>query len=157
MFLPGLTSARGRSAQSADDDVRSLAGSVDRMIHPPRDVRIAGHGSNHKLRLGPDHPVCRAVGARFAQFHASKLVGMRHGERVEMGRCVHEGRECVFDFWFPHIGMAIDAEPRTDGEIQAKWVWALARDLIYVPPDQLNLEVVAELARTRRGSTDEVP
>lgn len=113
----------------------------------------------------PVHPVVAAIGAPLYEERAVALVGMLSGLRRYFGACRHDGHSVYFDFWFPHLGIAVDVEDSSggtdafrpwsrqgrsglvsagvpaptrrldDGELTAKTEWCAAQGVVYVAPE----------------------
>lgn len=76
------------------------------------------------------------VGARFAVSRTDRLIGMAHGERRDCGVCMVGGVSTKFDWWFPHIGLAVDLAMPVGGdvEVNGKRAWAETVGILYYPP-----------------------
>lgn len=117
----------------------------DRPEHPPRhDVIVAAVG----------RPAIRA---------ATVLTGLSHGLSRIFGACSVEGRALTWEYWFPHIGLAVDTALLPDDEADAKCAWASERDIIYCSrqsnPSEtgaVNLALLRHVAAERLG-TPELP
>lgn len=118
-----------------------------------------------------------AVGTRIHFRDASVLVGLSGGAQKYLGSCMVDGRTVTFDFWFPHLGIAVDEgvpkrddlmatgqrpigravapygrrrKPISDAEIQAKFEWCRTRGIVYAAPADNDLEALRAIAEQRR-------
>jgi hypothetical protein len=80
-----------------------------------------------------------AVGIRYAEHHASNLVGLSRGVRRPFGSCVEAGRTLTFEYWFPHLGIAVDLQPVAEGDVLAKQAWCEPRAIMYFSPAALTV------------------
>lgn len=104
------------------------------------------------------HPVARAVGCQLYETRAVHLRAVRRGQRVDIGRCELGGVGLSFDFWFPHSGIAVDqpgGRTVTDAELAHKAQWCATKSIIYVGPDNYDLEALSVVADERRRATQE--
>lgn len=101
------------------------------------------------------HPIVEVVGERFAMQDVDYLQGVRNDEQYLIGRCQYKGRDTIFQWWFPHVGIAIDTVMPRDGEaeVKAKQAWCAEHLVIYFgPADCADTDMIRELAMERRAA-----
>ena len=79
----------------------------------------------------PKHDVILAAVGRPAIRGATVLTGLSRGLSRIFGTCRVEQRALTWDYWFPHVGIAVDTQILPDDEADAKCAWASERDIIY--------------------------
>lgn len=88
---------------------------------------ICGLRSSRLLR----QRVLQCLGSCIRIEEAERLFAMIHGARAEFGQCLVNGTAVRFDVWVPHEGIAIDYQPRTEEEVDAKSRWCEERRALY--------------------------
>lgn len=83
-----------------------------------------------------------AVGAAFCLKPATHLVGLSRGIQKNLGSCIWQGQICRFDWWFPHLGIAVDEVSTEElerrlSEFDHRREWCAERFINYtiIPPD----------------------
>lgn len=106
--------------------------------------------------------IVEAIGARFCVRNAHELVGVVRGRRRSLGACaVAPHAPFKWDYWFPHLGIAVDRAVLSEEETHAKVAWADAHGIIYFSPranafeSKLDLIGLAEVAARRRAAAEE--
>lgn len=93
---------------------------------------------------------------RLCERDAVFLRGMRKGSQSVIGACVLNGERLAFDFWFPHLGIAVDTPEtrncRSEAVVEAKASWCAEREVIYMAPDDFDLRTLAGFAERRRSA-----
>ena len=153
--------AQNRSlARSSSQTVTEYAGELGHSLGAAwagrRWVAVGAKSSRRVSRIQ------EAVGSPFAVLGASKLTGISRGSRRELGACLFEGRPLRFDFWFPHLGIAVDQNKRPDVELDLKRKWCEDNKVIYREPCQVEsdegIDTLREMAQQRReGLVEECP
>lgn len=141
----------GRRSQAAP------AGNLARAVDAAASLAVGGGGGMRAVTgvrvpsLLRTEEILALVGLRFAVRRASNLTGIGSDGKREFGHCLHNGKMVTFEFWFPHIGVAIDTVPPPggDAEITTKISWCLERGILYFPPGT-EPETVKETVRLRR-------
>lgn len=77
--------------------------------------------------------VARAAGQPSVQcqLRTHILVAHVHGRSTLLGSLRHRHEPVVWDYWFPHLAVAVDRAGRPDHEQQAKLAWANAHGVLY--------------------------
>lgn len=145
--VPHAPAARAARGVSHSDQL----GQVERDPSPR-------HSSDRpEIRRAPD-PICDAVGG-YCLKRATYLIGLSRGQQKSLGACLLNGQPLLWDYWWPHLGLAADRTPRPTDETAAKVEWAEAHAVLYCSPDvnrsegerRLDLALLADLAAQRRG------
>lgn len=125
-------------------------GSLLHETRPGDSGRVSAPGLGHRFRVSLKAEVVRVIGP-YVQIGAVRLVGMSRGRRVDCGTCELDGTFLRFDFWSPHLGIAVDVRPHeSERETERKADWCYQNKIIYVAPDKLDIAVLAEMAIERR-------
>ena len=103
------------------------------------------------------HPILNAVGIAFAQRNAMRLLGLSHGVKRDLGTCIFRQLPVTFDWWFPHLGIAIDEHVPPGGilevEYKRQWCHTDDRRILYFGPDDLtDMDFLREKATERRNA-----
>ena len=102
-------------------------------------------------------PIITATGMTFAIRHATTLTEMFHGKPRHLGDCRIGGLVTTWDYWFPHLGIAVDVQRATDQQADAKLAWATERNILYFSPQvnatngRINTELLTQAATERRA------
>ncbi len=139
------------SAAVANGGVDVVAESLDRLTADPL------RAPDRPQRRRAADPICAAVDGAFCLRNAHQLIGMSHGQRRDAGVCVIDGRPATFDYWFPHLGIAVDTLiDRATSD--AKLIWATEQSVLYfsayannTEQEQINVELLTIVANERRG------
>ena len=114
-------------------------------------------GGRHASRLQTAKQVAKVLGPVFLRQDESILHGVgRDGKKRDFGACSVNGKQVKFDWWCPHLGIAIDTSDQLQEEIDAKLRWVKAEDrrILYFPPTT-PIELIAANAATRRKAREE--
>lgn len=101
------------------------------------------------------HPIVEVIGERFVMQNVQHLQGVRDGGQYQIGTCRHQGRPVVFQWWFPHVGIAVDvvAPNGSEAEVDTKRAWCIEKEVLYFgPTDAMDTDMLRELAAERRAA-----
>ena len=109
-------------------------------------------------RTAPVDRIVATVGLRYHERRTMQLIGMARGAKRQLGSCLLNGRAVVWDYWFPHLGIAVDARMLEAPEVDAKCAWATVHGVIYCSPQvnvdddgRFNFALLAQVAAERRA------
>lgn len=93
-----------------------------------------------------------AVGSRWAVRRATHPIGMSRGKQKLFGSCVWDGQPCRFDWWFPHLGIAVDEISEDElnqrfAEFEHRREWCDERCIIYTIIPRLDRRPGTEFVR----------
>ena len=110
----------------------------------------------------PPRDVIHAVVGGFCLRRTTILTGLAHGAKREFGAVRIDGRETTWDYWYPHLGIAVDRTIRGAEEHAMKLAWATGHDIVYFSPytntrtpGRVDLEQLAEAVQERRSAAHE--
>ena len=102
-------------------------------------------------------PVLDAVGTAFAVRHATTLTVMKRAQAAWLGECWVNGHPVTWDYWFPHLAIAVDTTRNDEQVVDEKLAWATERNILYFSPQsnttdagRFNWPLLTEVAAERR-------